>query len=294
MKNFEVNIRDPYILLHEGKYYLYGTRSATTWGLADGFDCYISEDLVNWSGPFEVFHNDGSFSADRNYWAPEVYCYNNEFYFITTFGTEEKGSWVQILKSYSPLGPFEKHSDGEVTPSGWVCLDGTLYFDMNKTPYLIFSRSFFQERNAGMYMVELAKDLSKSVGEPKLMFYASEAPWSLPFPYAKQEFGIEEKVYFSDGPYLHRTKDGSLSMIWSSWGEEGYTVGLANSDNKEIDGKWTHIETPLYGKDGGHGMIFSTIEGKLMIALHFPNEKLCEHPVFFELIEENNILKIKN
>ena len=29
MKTEEVNIRDPYILLHEGVYYLYGTRSAT-------------------------------------------------------------------------------------------------------------------------------------------------------------------------------------------------------------------------------------------------------------------------
>ena len=41
----KVNIRDPYILLHEGIYYLYGTRSATCWGEADGFDCYKSENL---------------------------------------------------------------------------------------------------------------------------------------------------------------------------------------------------------------------------------------------------------
>lgn len=294
MKSPEVNIRDPYVLLHEGKYYLYGTRSATTWGVADGFDCYTSEDLENWEGPFVVFQKDESFQADRNYWAPEVYFYNNEFYFITTFGAENKGSWVQILKSKSPLGPFEKHSEGEVTPIGWVCLDGTLYLDPNNKPYLVFSRSFFQERNAGMYVVELEKDLSSPVGEPKLMFYASEAPWSLPFPYAKQEFGIEEDVYFSDGPFFYRTEDGGLSMIWSSWGENGYTVGIAYSDNKEIDGNWIHEEVPLFGKDGGHGMIFKTKEEKFMLALHFPNEKLNEHPAFYELIEENNVLKIKN
>ncbi|MEH7097168.1 hypothetical protein [Neobacillus vireti] len=64
-------IRDPYILSYEEKYYLYGTRSATTWGLADGFDCYVSEDLENWQGPIEIFHNDGDFWADRSYWAPE-------------------------------------------------------------------------------------------------------------------------------------------------------------------------------------------------------------------------------
>ena len=51
MKTTEINIRDPYILVHEGKYYLYGTRSATCWGPADGFDCYVSEDKENWDFP---------------------------------------------------------------------------------------------------------------------------------------------------------------------------------------------------------------------------------------------------
>ena len=49
MKLADINIRDPYVLLHEGKYYLYGTRGATCWGEADGFDAYVSDDLENWS-----------------------------------------------------------------------------------------------------------------------------------------------------------------------------------------------------------------------------------------------------
>ncbi len=75
----KVNIRDPYILLHEGIYYLYGTRSATCWGEADGFDCYKSEDLENWEGPIEIFHRPEGFFADRNYWAPECYFVNGYF-----------------------------------------------------------------------------------------------------------------------------------------------------------------------------------------------------------------------
>ena len=53
MKTTEINIRDPYILVHGGKYYLYGTRSATccqrndsisyqnTSRLADLFKIYV-------------------------------------------------------------------------------------------------------------------------------------------------------------------------------------------------------------------------------------------------------------
>ena len=73
MKTNEINIRDPFVLVHGGKYYLYGTRGETCWGPADGFDVYVGQDLKNWEGPIVCFHNDGSFWADRNYWAPEVY-----------------------------------------------------------------------------------------------------------------------------------------------------------------------------------------------------------------------------
>lgn len=34
MKREDINIRDPYVLNYQGKYYLYGTRSATCWSKA--------------------------------------------------------------------------------------------------------------------------------------------------------------------------------------------------------------------------------------------------------------------
>ena len=42
MKKEQINIRDPFVLVHEGTYYLYGTRGATCWGPADGFDVYTT------------------------------------------------------------------------------------------------------------------------------------------------------------------------------------------------------------------------------------------------------------
>lgn len=38
MKTAEINIRDPFVLLYGETYYLYGTRGATCWGPATGFD----------------------------------------------------------------------------------------------------------------------------------------------------------------------------------------------------------------------------------------------------------------
>ena len=74
--------------------------------------------------------------------------------------------------------------------------------------------------------------------------------------------------------------------------QEGYTQGLAISRNGEITGEFRQVN-PLFKKDGGHGMIFRTKEGKLMMALHAPNHTPLERPYFFEVIEEDGLLKRK-
>ena len=111
MKTNEINIRDPFLLLHEGKYYLYGTRSATCWGEADGFDCYVSADRENWDGPFEIFRRPDGFWADRAYWAPECVFHDNAFFLITTLGAADRKKGIYVLRSQSPRGPF--------APWGW-------------------------------------------------------------------------------------------------------------------------------------------------------------------------------
>ncbi|MFV0465775.1 MAG: glycoside hydrolase family 43 protein [Lachnospiraceae bacterium] len=286
----EINIRDPYMLLHEDVYYLYGTRSATTWGEADGFDAYSSEDLIHWDGPVEIFHKGENFWADRCYWAPECYFYKGSFYLVTTFASETKNMGVQILKSDSPLGPFEIYSDGPITPKEWKCLDGTIYFNKKGKPFMIFGHSFQDDPKGEMYAVELREDLKTTVGEPKLLFYASDAKWAKPIPFAKQEFGIEGDVFFVDGPCLYHTSEGELRMFWSSWGEHGYAVGVAYSDNGDIDGKWNHKDRPFFSENGGHGMIFKNKKMELFYLLHNPNDLYMERPHLIKM--DNAMLNI--
>ena len=57
MKTDQINIRDPFVLLQGDTYYLYGTRGATCWGPATGFDVYTGSDLESWDGPFPCFEN---------------------------------------------------------------------------------------------------------------------------------------------------------------------------------------------------------------------------------------------
>lgn len=286
----EINIRDPYVLVHNGMYYLYGTRAETTWGKADGFDCYRSRDLKEWEGPFEIFHRPEGFWADQEYWAPECVQFADAFYLVTTFGAEDRKKGIYVLRAEEPEGPFVPYGE-RLTPEDWACIDGTVYFE-GETPYLVFSHSFEDTPDGDMCCVKLANDLSHAEGDVVRLFSAAEAPWAKPVPFAKEEFGMDGDVYFTDGPYLMKL-GGTLYMTWSSWSRGGYAVGTAVSESGQLTGPWKQCEEPLFPENGGHGMLFADIGGQLRFAMHFPNDRYKERPLFYGIAQEGGKLVLR-
>ena len=120
----------------------------------------------------------------------------------------------------------------------------------------------------------LTGDLKASAGKPFLLFRASDALWSREIRHSSGTRG-----HVTDGPFLWRREDGTLFCLWSGFSENGYTQGLAVSDNGEIDGQFTQL-APLFSQNGGHGMLFRTMEGRLRMALHSPNNYPEERPRF--------------
>ena len=284
MKFKDIHIRDPYILVEGGKYYLYGSRGPETWGKCTGLDVYVSDDLENWSEPVEAFTPPAGFWADRNFWAPEVHAYRGAYYMFVSFKSDTCCRGTQILKAESPMGPFVLHSDGPVTPKEWECLDGTLYVESDGKPYMVFCHEWVQIQDGEMCAVELTEDLSASVGEPIVLFKASEPVWATGLN------GDRKGNYVTDGPFLYRTQDGTLLMIWSSFAQGGYCEGIAYSDKGSITGNWIHDERLLFEADGGHGMIFTTLEGELKFICHQPNKCPEERPHMVSLKDIGNTI----
>jgi hypothetical protein len=54
-----------------------------------------------------------------------------------------------------------------------------------------------------------------------------------------------------------------------------------------------HDEQALFRSDGGHGMIFRTFDGKLMLTIHTPNKTPHERPIFLELEERDGMLSLR-
>ena len=284
MDRKEINIRDPFVITDHGQYYLYGTRGPTCWGIADGFDVYTSSDLEHWEGPTVCFQKEEGFYADRNFWAPEVHPWQDRYYMFASFKSESMCRGTAILCADSPMGPFHPHSDGPVTPPDWECLDGTFFVDSG-TPYLVFCHEWVQAGDGEILAMPLTPDLKQAAGEPVLLLHASDAPWVKP---VKHSSGITG--YVTDGPFLHRSRDGQLLMLFSSFSEGGYTQGLARSVSGHIFGPWEQLN-PLFGENGGHGMLFRTLDDTLMLTLHRPNVHLQEHPWFCSIEETPDGLK---
>lgn len=289
LKTAEINIRDPFIvpLAAENTYYLFGTTGSNTWGSGTGFEVFKSKDLENWEGPFNAFKPPADFWATLNFWAPEVHAYRGKFYMFATFKAEKQYRGTQILVSDKVEGPYLPLTERPITPAHWECLDGTLYVDKHGHPWIVFCHEWTQIRNGQIWAMQLSDDLKTSVGRPVYLFSAAEAPWVKTISPSNEE---NFPAYVTDGPWLHRTGDGDLLMLWSSFGEGGYTMGIARSVSGEVMGSWEQLPEPLFHKDGGHGMMFRSFEGQLYATVHQPNTTPDERPKFFAVKEEKGTL----
>lgn len=283
MKNNDINIRDPFVFFEDGKYYLYGTRAENFGKDVGGFDVYVSENLEEWSEPIECFNSIAHGMNRQVNWAPEVHKYKGSYYMFATFTKENGLRGTYVLKAQSPMGPFELHSDGAVTPEDWECLDGTLYFNKEGKPYMVFCHEHTQIIDGTMCYVEMNEDLSATVGEVTTMFCASSPHYADKLP--------EGEHYITDGPFFFRTKEDVLLMIWSTYIQGQYAECVVRFPDGELGMNFEHLD-PIITNDGGHGMIFEK-DGKWMLTYHTPNTTGEEHPVFKELIDMGDHVKLE-
>lgn len=265
----DLHIRDPFILVEQGRYYLYGTKGSTSFNevFADEFPVYVSDDLENFSDPIPAFKRPEGFWSDRQYWAPEVHRYRGAYYMFATFCAQGKMRATQILKADNPLGPFLPHSE-PVTPPDWMCLDGTFYMDREGQPWMIFCHEWVQIHDGTICAIPLRDDLTGAAGEAVTLFHGSEAPWACPF----------DGNVVTDGPFMVDLPGGDLLMLWSTGGKHGYCIGAARSAGGRVLGPWVQEDRAIFDRDGGHGMLFTTLEGETCISIHRPNEPGLERP----------------
>lgn len=264
-----ITLSDPAILADSKTkmYYMTGT----------GGKMWKSKDLKLWTGPFKVTQTNANswMGSNPEIWAAELHEYKGRFYYFATFtnksvfidtvhGNKINRRASQILVSDKPDGPYVPMRDSIYLPAHKPTLDGTFWVDKNGKPYMIYCYEWLQNWNGTIEKIELKPDLSGSIGEGKVLFRASDSPWSR----EKGENGKIRPSKVTDGPYVFRTGTGRLGMIWSSWIYDVYTQGVAYSESGTLDGPWIHEKNPVMPPNFGHGMLFKTLKGKWLMSIH--------------------------
>lgn len=300
----DINVRDPYVYVNEADstYYLYRSKSpAWDIGAERGVVQVLkSRDLINWTEPEDVLEVPVDNWATGTIWAPEMHEIDGKYYMFATVndpltwkapgkGRKYEQRGTQIFVSHSPAGPFVAMEEKlPATPMGHMCLDGTFYRE-NGRNYMVYCHEWVEMTDGTVEVVELDADM-RPASAPIPLFCGSAAPWARGW-----EDADGDTCYVTDGVFLYKSPHtGNLYMIWSGFCESGYALGVARSKTGRVTGPWIHNPTPMFARDGGHGMIFNDFDGKLRLVLHGPNNPAgSERARFFEIEEADNTLRLK-
>lgn len=283
----EIPLHDPFVFACEKTqtYYLYNSARIMAEDKLDrfGVKVYTSTDLINWEPPRIVFEIPDGIWANPKHgaWAPEVHLYQGRYYLFVTLHNRDRimkqppqsrelNHWrgTVIAVSDSLFGPFKLLKTDEPYPHReFMTLDGTLFVDEFDQPWMVYCHEWVQILDGTVEAVKLQPDLAGTIAEPIHLFKGSDAPWIN----AERVPEAREYIYVTDGPQLYRTYRDELLMLWSSYNRDGYVQTLARSETGKLEGPWVQLE-PLVYEDSGHGMLFQTFKGELMLILHSPFE----------------------
>ena len=158
---------------------------------------------------------------------------------------------------------------------------------------MVYCYEWLQNWNGTIEKIELKPDFSGTIGEGKVLFRASDSPWSR----EKGENDKDRPNKVTDGPYLFHTSTGRLGMIWTSWIYDVYTQGVAYSESGTLDGPWIQEADPVTPPDYGHGMLFQTLDGRWLMAIHShknTNGRYVRIPHLFEVnLAGNKLVVVK-
>lgn len=302
-KSGDIHMRDPFIFTDKerGLYFLYGTTIEICDGAADidpYFEVYVSDDLINFEGPYVAFSPEKGFWGVKHYWAPEVFEYHGSYYMFATFkGGIGQDRGTAILKSSRPEGPYKEHSKGHVTLKGHECLDGTFYVDECGKPFIIFCHEWTEMYYGTIKALPLSDDLTCTLSQDPITIIDTKND-QIPWIRHMEDPRVEKKGYLTDAPFIHKNADGGLELLWSSYsvknykgcGSGGYVTAVCENESGNISGTWKHREELLLDENTGHAALFYDLNNNLRLVSH-ANDTLhgYEYPVIFYVDARKNL-----
>ena len=249
-------------------YIIYDKRSDSYYMTGDGGLLWQSENLRVWKGPYSVMQFDArSWTGDTAVvTSPEVHRYKDKYYLMATIscpgivadavdGKTLARTSCEIFVADSVSGPYKQLvADEPLLAQGDISVHPTFCTDEYNVAYMIYNHSAEQNNNETVQIVRLGKKLDVRVGEPYIMFRASQNPWS-----------DSQSI---SAPYLFDTAGGELGILFTSTAGDKQAVGVAYTEKGHgLNGPW-HIEPLPLLEGAGSAMLFNDYDGALVMVAH--------------------------
>ena len=258
---------DPFVLLHDGKYYLYCTAENdkvlldhhsfdTAAGKQDGYYVYQSEDLMSWENKGMCL-NRQDVMGDKWFWAPEVLYRNGKFYMV--YSSEEH---IGMAVADSPLGPFRQEEKRWLYPE--KAIDGHMFVDDDGTVYLYYVRL---HNGNQIYVAKLSEDLLRIDTLYEDCLIQAEAPWET------------RDCLVAEGPFVLKHK-GVYYLTYSANHTrcQDYAVGVAMSQSPTGPFEKFQGNPILHRNDRfcgvGHHSFTTSKDGKMLICAYHCHDSL--------------------
>lgn len=251
---------DPFVLYHDGKYYLYATTCSD-----QGYIIRVSDDLVNW-------HEEGfclekkDVLGEKNFWAPEVMFHNGLFYMAYS------ADWhLGIAVSDSPTGPFKQEE------KKWACseqaIDGSFFKDDDGRIYLYYVHQTSNGRYINqIYAAQMNDDLTGIIEETERLLIDPCEDWE-----------VRERARTAEGPFVLKN-NGKYYLTYSvnDFQSVYYSVGCAVSDSplgpfKKLKGN-PILKRSEFVNGTGHHSFTRTEDGQIICVYHTHNSPTVVNP----------------
>lgn len=243
---------DPFILLADGKYYLYSTNDA------NGYKCWVSDDLVNWELTGLGLSKE-DVQGDRWFWAPEIIEKDGKYYMI--YSSEEH---LGVAVADSPAGPFKQENKRWLSERN--AIDGDFFRDDDGQVYLYYVR--FDGGNV-IYGTKMSDDLLTMDEENEVRLIEAQDEWET------------LDCLVTEGPFMVK-HNGKYYLTYSAnhFRCPGYAVGYAVSDNplgpfKKYEGNPILHKTATVQGTGHHSFTKSK-DGKNLICVYHTHNSMTQ------------------
>ncbi len=246
---------DPFVLLHEGVYYLYATTSD------EGYRVFTSDNLADWTdGGFCLRRED--VMGNKWFWAPEVICHNGKFYMA--YSSEEH---LGIAVADSPLGPFRQENKRWLSERN--AIDGHFFRDDDGQVYLFYVR--FDHGNV-IYCTKMKDDMLSFDEEHEVRLIEAAEPWET------------HLARVAEGPFVLK-HGGKYYLTYSAndYQSPHYAIGYAVADSPM--GSYRKYEkNPILSRSEmvngvGHHSFTTSRDGEHLVIVYHCHQSLTEiHP----------------